>query len=413
MPVIRIEETKEWEIPGAFEDISSMLSRVVEHSRALQVLIIELYSSRHEEYYSMLDDHAIRCHGSPTIDHMTDWAHALADQLAACRPRLHAYSCRAWDLNTFPAIPHLKHLMLEVHCDSLQRGLGSLAALKSLETLQLKGDGIPDASDSHDAAYFAELEGEEPIFTFRFNCPSIDLSSHTRLRSLALVNITTEGLFVSPSCEVHFDLTGRYFDKHPVWSIICIDALRSFSWEDIESDVWIKTPQDIPKAMREASCLDCVHISDLGRWICEELPSALACVRVLTMDIMLCVPAEVHWQCVYLHGWNELVVTFEDPGTFARMPMNIRFKTSEEPLGREWLPLDAALVLSKPDWVSKSEQLKYKCECEGACGCKRDCGRYIYELSYEHLPVDFGKFTGCTCGACITCLERDRNIVFG
>lgn len=186
MPVIHIKETGTWDFSGAFESIASSLSWVAANSTALQVLIVELFPSA-------LDEYCIRNHQAPTTNYKIDWVHALAQQLATCRPRLRAFGCRARDLNTFPNIPNLRHLVLEVCIDSLQSGVGSLAALKSLETLQLKGHGNLDAHDDSSDAHFAQ--GEE--LPTAFNCPPLELCSLSRLRSLVLADITPEGITVS------------------------------------------------------------------------------------------------------------------------------------------------------------------------------------------------------------------------
>ncbi len=124
---MHIEEKKAWQVSGAFEDIASKLLWVAANSTALQVLIVELYPRE------------IDGHQAPGTQYVCEWAHALAQQLAACRPQLQAFGCGARDLNTFPVIPNLKHLMLDVRLASLQNGVSSLAALKSLETLYLRG----------------------------------------------------------------------------------------------------------------------------------------------------------------------------------------------------------------------------------------------------------------------------------
>lgn len=186
-------------------------------------------------------------------------------------------------------------------------------------------------------------------------------------------------------------------------------SASSISWFD--SDVWIDTPQGIPRAMREAICLDCVSLCEV-EWSCRELPLALARVRILIIEsdcIVLCVPTEVQWQCIHLNSWDHLDVTFKDVGAFARLPMNFHFESNRS-LRHEWLPLDAALVQSKPDWVSKAKQLKHECEC--ADKCKYNCDKYeICVLSYEHFPGKSTEFLRCSCGACIACLERGRKIV--
>ena len=158
--------------------------------------------------------------------------------------------------------------------------------------------------------------------------------------------------------------------------------------------------------MREASCLDCVHIF-LKEWSCEKLPSALARVRVLNIiavRIMLCVPAKVQWQCILLWGADQLDVAFKDISAFVKAAMCLNF-LSRKPFGRSWLPLDAAMVQDKPEWVSLAKQVKYRCECaeERNCSCSRDD---VHMLEYESFPGKLSEGIGCTCGACIKCLRR-------
>ena len=375
---MHIKETEAWQGLSVFEDIASKLSWVAANSAALQVLIVQLY---------------IREFDDDQEPAMFEWVHALAEQLAACRPRLHAFGCRARDLNTFPVIPNLKHLMLDVRYASLETGVGSLVALKSLETLRLAG------------RVRSKYERSEPP-----KCPSIELSSLSRLLRVALVAITPGSISISSCCAVHVKLIGTYSGSHPVWSAFCIAALRSISWIDTRSHVSIGTPQEIPRAMREASCLDNVYISLSGQWSCENLPSALARVRRLTIKserIMLCVPAKVQWQQIYLTGRAHQGlddVKFEDVDAFVKVPMNFHFG-SYKPLGRSWLQLDAALVKSKPEWVSKAKQITHRCVCADKCKCVR-YRDYIYELTYEHFPGKSDGFMHCTCGDCIDCLRR-------
>ncbi len=218
------------------------------------------------------------------------------------------------------------------------------------------------------------------------------------------MNIRPEGISVSSCCAVHVQLIGNYISNHPVWCAFCIDAMRSISWLDGTSNVLIGTPLDIPRAMREANCLDCVHIF-LQQWSCEKLPSALARVRVLNIvavRIMLCVPAKVQWQCILLWGSDQLDVAFEAIGTFVKAATTFSF-LSRKPFGRSWLPLDAAMVQDKPKWVSLAKQVTYRCECadEHYCCCSRDD---IHMLRYEPSPGKLNELMGCTCGACIKCL---------
>ena len=171
---MHIKERMAWQDIEAFENIASKLLWVAGNSTALRVLLVEF--SPH----------------TPTR-FVPEWVHALAEQLAACRPRLHAFSCRARDLNTFPVIPNLKHLMLDVRFVPLHDGMGSLVALKSLETLHLKG-----------------YVGLEPQVDF--DCPPIELSSLNRLLRLALVNIRSREHFCTfflcgpcqPVCKLHW-----------------------------------------------------------------------------------------------------------------------------------------------------------------------------------------------------------------
>ena len=281
--------------------------------------------------------------------------------------------------------------MLGVPFVSLQNGVGSLAALKSLETLYLRGCASRD---------------KKSLSPFAFDCPPIDLSCHSLLIRLALVNIGPESISVFSCCTVYVQLIGSYISNHPVRSAFCTDALRSILWLDKSSRVLIETPQDIPRALREASCLDCVHIV-LKQWSCEVLPSALARVSVLkivSQRIMLCVPAKVQWQCLVLWGPAQLDVAFEDMSAFVKASMTFDF-LSRKPFGRSWLPLDAAMVQSKPEWVPMAKQVKYRRECadERNCSCSRDD---IHMLEYEHSPGMLWEVMRCTCAACIKCLRR-------
>ena len=126
------------------------------------------------------------------------------------------------------------------------------------------------------------------------------------------------------------------------------------------------------------------------------------------------VPAKVQWQCLVLCGLYQLDVDFEDVGAFAKVPMNFLF-LSRKPFGRSWLPLDAALVQSKPDWVSMAKQINYRCQC--IYNCKYSCyTNQIRALSYEHFPGKFSEGTmsdctvRCTCRACITCLKCSGSV---
>ena len=313
----------------------------------LKVFIVELEQNK-------IYDFGTCTFQAPSTERNWEWVHTLAEQLAACRSQLQTFGCRAGNLNTFPAFPNLKHLILDVSNGSLQNGVGTLAALLSLETLHLRGYEIRNGKS-------------EPSFEW----PPIDLASLSRLLRLALVDITPESILVPSSCAVHVTLFGNYTGSHPVWSAICNDALRSISLFGASFEVMIQTPQDIPRAMREASCLDFVYISSLKVWSCEKLPSALARVRKLTISsecIMLCVPAKVQWQCMVLCGWDQLDVTFEDLDAFVKVPMNFRF-ASLKPFGRSWLPLDNAILQNKPGWVLMAKQLEYRCECTDESKC--------------------------------------------
>ncbi len=143
---MHIKETMAWQVSGAFEDISSKLTWVAAKSTALKVLVVEL------DPISIYDD-GTRTFQAPRTHRKSEWVHALAQQLAACRPQLQTFGCRARDLNTFPVIPNVKHLMLDVKFVSLQNGVGSLTTLKSLETLHLIG-------------YVQRHRGSEPPFAF-------------------------------------------------------------------------------------------------------------------------------------------------------------------------------------------------------------------------------------------------------
>ena len=129
---MHIKETRVWQVSGALEDIASKLSWAAANSTALQVFIVEVQNIK-------VYDYGTGTYQAPSTDHNSEWVHALAEQLAACRPQLETFGCRARDLNIFPNFPNLKHLMLDVSNRSLQNGVGSLAALKSLETLHLRG----------------------------------------------------------------------------------------------------------------------------------------------------------------------------------------------------------------------------------------------------------------------------------
>ena len=348
VPVMHIWEAKAWQVSGAFEDIASKLLWVAAKNTALQVLIVDFFPKDLED------------HQSPGTENIWEWFHALVEQLAACRPRLQALGCCARDLNTFPLFPNLKHLMLDLQFTPLHNGLGSLTTLKSLETLHLNG-------------YIQRQQRSEP--SPAFDCPPIQLSSLSRLLRLALEDIRPEGISVSSRCAVHVTLSESYIGSHPVWSAICIDELRSISWFCASSDVLIGTLQDIPRALREASCLD-VDVRLIKQWSCGKLPSALARVRrliIISEHMMLCVPAKVQWQSMYLSGWDHLEVTFEDVDAFVKVPMNFHF-ASRKPFGRSWLALDAAMVQNKPKWVSMTKQVKYRCECadERKCNCSNN-----------------------------------------
>ena len=386
---MHIEETEEWQVPGAFEDIASKLLWVAANSTALQVLIVELRPNR-------VYDHGTGTFRAPKTHYKLEWVHALAEQLAASRPRLRAFGCRPRDLNTFPVIPNLKHLMLDLRFVSLENGVGSLAALTRLETLHLRGHLDDDRI-------------LQPPFVF--DCPPLVLSSLSRLLRLALVGIRPESIFVSSCCAVHVKFSACYIGSHPVWSAFCSDALRSITWfgASSQADASIVTPQDIPRAMREASCLDRVHIHFIKMWSCEKPSSALARVRILTLSserIKLCVPAKVQWQHILLYGDSQLDVIFEDVVAFVNTPMNFSF-VSKKPFGRSWLPLDTAMVQSKRKWVPMADQVKYRCECEDElkCNCSKD---EWHELRFKQFPgikLFAEEMCSAACGACITCLR--------
>ena len=91
----------------------------------------------------------------------------------------------------------------------------------------------------------------------------------------------------------------------------------------------------------------------------------MAHVRILTIkaeSTHFYVPAKVQWQYVELCGYDHLDVIFEDVNAFAMVPMNFLF-LSWKAFGRSWLPLDAALLQSKPNWVSKAKQINHRCQC--------------------------------------------------
>ena len=318
VPMMCIRETEAWQDSGAFETITSKLSWVAANSTALQVLIVWLFTWDPDD------------HQAPCTQYKLKWVHALAQQLAACSRGLQTFRCRARDLDTFPVIPNLKHLMLDVHFAPLHNGVGSLTSLASLETLHLEG---------HTNTYGSPAA---------FDCPPLQLSCLSRLRRLALVNVIPEGISVSSCCAVFVKHFGTYISNHPFWSALCIDSpcLRSVDWADLSYQVTIGTPEDIPRAMREASCLDRVNLSLLKKWSCERFPPALARVRKLIIhseSIILSVPAKVQWQYILIYGWAHLNVVFEDVGAFAKVPMNFSF-SGKKPFGRSWLPLDAAMV---------------------------------------------------------------------
>ena len=90
VPVIYIEATKAWHVSGAFEDIASKLLWVAANNTALRVLVVEL------------DPRGLDGHQALGTHYMSEWVHALAQQLAASRPQLQAFGSRARDLEHIP-----------------------------------------------------------------------------------------------------------------------------------------------------------------------------------------------------------------------------------------------------------------------------------------------------------------------
>lgn len=293
--------------------------------------------------------------------------------------------------------------MLEVRCSSLRAGLSSLRTLESLETLHLKG--YKDPSEA-----CGDLFGQ-PLF----DCLSLELRDLRELRSFALEGITPKDVRVCSSCTVHVKISGFHSGRHPLWQIhsqvLSCDSLRSLSWESQSFKLFCERGDDIPEQLLYGSIpwnLDKLHL-DISEWTITPLPEPMAALRylsIVTLDIEFHVPASTRWEQVFIYGQNILYVSFEDVDAFARKPPIFSFGCCKplEPI-EDWQALDAALVRSNRDWVSKSELFN---------GIRHFCnvcppGRML-EVEIGPNFLCHRELVPCICEACATCLAGQGNI---
>lgn len=105
--------------------------------------------------------------------------------------------------------------MPEVCCSSLQAGLGSLTALKSLETLQIRGY-------KGDGEHSGDIYGQALL-----DCLPLELENLPLVRSVALTGITPYGMHVRNGCRVHVGMSGYMSARHPLWHDLSSDSVRS------------------------------------------------------------------------------------------------------------------------------------------------------------------------------------------
>lgn len=237
------------------------------------------------------------CFSSDAQQAVEDLASAATAQLAATALQLRTLKCQFGNLRSFPSMPSLKHLILEVRNGALQDGTDALHALGSLETLQIKAA--------------PPLGGSEMKPSNHCNCPVMDLRSLSSLRSLSLSGVTPEDILVCNGCSLHMCL--NKLADHRVWAALsAMHFFRSVSWNSSQLDGHqLKAPEDIPKTIREAWQLQYVRIFSFD-WRRFALPAPLASVRVLrirAITIEFHVPASVSCQEFFLHG-NNMVVAF-------------------------------------------------------------------------------------------------------
>ena len=341
----------------------------------------EVFIHTHQNHYNRNARGAIKEIGS-----------AVTAQLAASALQLHTLKCQITMLHSFPSMPNLKHLILEVRCSIFQDGIDVLSTLQNLETLQIIAlhAFVGNCCSCNFNRWFNDNH---------CNCPFLDMTSLSQLRSLSLVGLTPEGILVCPGCCVHLRFPGSL--DHPVWGILSgLHSLRSIDWRVTDNYSILEAPEAIPRTIREPWQLRSVSLS-VHIWRSGALPEPLARVQVLRIDgdvIGFHVPATVSWQELTLRAHADVGAGFEDLQAFAKTPLNFRFSHLSQPREGKWLPFyttmsyfNSAMAESRPDWVPLSPQL--------------DTGT----PAYEH--ISYGNFAPkCTCGACIHCLQSGRKL---
>lgn len=332
------------------------------------------------------------------------WMHEVAMQLAAGAPRLRAFCCTARDLHTFPAMPSLKHLMLDLRCATLKGGVASLSALTSLETLHLHGhQHYPDCC--------SDLYDDGPLF----DCPLLELGGLRHLQSVALTGITPEGITVRSGCKVHVNVSGLHSGHHPLWEALSPDSLQSLTWQSLQDSYLEEDIDDIPLLLFKDLPwnLDKLDLQ-VSAWTVKEVPASMLALRYLSIAasvLEICVPASARWEQVFLYGADMLCVGFEDMGAFACKPPFFSFESAETLQPRDhWLALDSALMRSNCRWVSMRNELRLGKGLRHLCnvcqpGKMAETEQHTYFACKGHFDL-----IPCICAACVDCLAARGKI---
>lgn len=192
-------------------------------------------------------------------------ARAMTAQLAASALQLHTLKCLFGNLHSFPPMPNLKHLVLEMRCSTLQDGIDPLPALQNLETLKIT----------------VEPNNVWLKLSDQFDCPVLDFTSLSRLRSLSLAGVMPEGILVCPGCSLHLRFQGTV--DHPVWAILSgLRSLHAIGWRNTRHNYPLQALEYIPGTVWPWQ-LHRVHIFTYS-WGPGALPAPLARVRVLRIE---------------------------------------------------------------------------------------------------------------------------------
>ena len=268
-------------------------------------------------------------HASQTLRSMQtveEMASAVTAQLAASALQLHTVKSPLRELSSFPYMPTLKHLILQVRRSTLQGGIDALLALQLLESLQIIGE---------------DWRGLELTLSDHFDCPVLDLTPLRCLRSFSLRRLTPQSILVCPDCFVDVGLCGPA--DHRVWGNLSgLHSLRSVHWTNPDFFILLSAPEALPKVIHEPWQLQWVSLNS-DEWELDSLLAPLARVPVLHIKgyrIELRVPAFVSWQEFVVRSKGKLVVTFEDLHAFAQTPISFRIDCTRgyRKLGQEWLP---------------------------------------------------------------------------